>query len=153
MAATHSAHSGHGTLRHTLGKVGVSTHDHVHESHWVLLDGCVDGRVVLLQARHELLVKLWILAHALCHVSELWVLHEAHQLSATRWHCTSSGHHTWVAHARVFLAIIVTTVVTTGRDLVQVDSLQEQSAGKVSVAAGKRNSLDALVTWLACNGE
>ena len=74
--ASWHAHAAH--WRHASAEVRVTAHDHVHESHWVLLDGCVDLWIVLLEASHELLVKLRVLTHTLRHVRELWVLHQAH---------------------------------------------------------------------------
>ena len=133
--ASRHAHATH--WRHASADVRVTAHDHVHESHWVLLDGCVNLRIVLLEASHELLVKLWVFTHSLCHVRELWVLHEAHQLGRasrhTTWH--TAWHTTWLlaAHARIFVTVVGEACVATSWNLVEVDSFEEKSAGEVSV--------------------
>ena len=131
--ASWHAHTAHWRHAHGSAKVRVTAHDHVHESHWVLLDGCVNLWIVLLKASHELLVKLWVLTHTLSHVRELWVLHKAHQFGRARRH--STWHTAW--HATWLLAIFVTIVgkacVATSWDLVEVDSLEKKSAGEVSV--------------------
>lgn len=103
---------------HSTADVGVTAHDHVHESHWVLLDSGVDLGIVLLEARHELLVKLWVLAHTLSHVRELWVRHQAHQLCVlTAWHSHAATWHstgTGLSRASIFVAVIVSiTFLTT----------------------------------------
>ena len=118
LAATHAWwHS----TSHTSTKVRVATHDHIHESHWILLDSLVDLRVVLLKTSHELLVKLRVLSHALSHVGELWVLHQSHQF-CSRGHATTST--TWLAHAWVLVTIVCVTRIATCRDVVQIDTFE-----------------------------
>ena len=133
--ASWHAHATH--WRHASANVRVTAHDHVHESHWVLLDGCVDLWVVLLKASHELLVKLWVLTHTLRHVRELWVLHQAHQLGRAGRHSTwhTAWHATWLlaAHAGIFVTIVGEACVATSWNLVEVDSFKKKSAGEVSV--------------------
>lgn len=133
--ASWHAHATH--WRHASADVRVTAHDHVHESHWVLLDGCVDLWIVLLEASHELLVKLWVLTHTLGHVRELWVLHKAHQLGRAGRHSTwhTAWHATWLlaAHAGIFVTIVGEACVATSWNRVEVDSLEKKSAGEVSV--------------------
>ena len=148
------AHATH--WRHASANVRVTAHDHVHESHWILLDGSVNLWIVLLEASHELLVKLWVLTHTLCHVRELRVLHQAHQLGRAGRHSTlHTGHATWLlaAHAGIFVAIVGEACVATSWNLVEVDSFKKKCAGEVSVATSQLQCLDALVSRLTRDGK
>lgn len=127
LAATHAAHRRHTAAAHTT-EVGITAHDHVHESHWVLLDGSIDLGIVLLKASHELLVKLGVLTHALRHVCKLRVRHQAHQLGvwrthshATTWHATGARlSRTWI-----LVTVVGETFITACRDAIEVDSLEK----------------------------
>jgi hypothetical protein len=126
LAATHAAHRRH-TTAHTT-EVGITAHDHVHESHWVLLDGSIDLGIVLLKSSHELLVKLGVLTHALRHVCKLRVRHQAHQLGvwrthshATTWHATGARlSRTWI-----LVTVVGETFITACRDAIEVDALEK----------------------------
>ena len=147
-----SAHGWH-TTSHTA-KIRVTAHNHVHESHRVLLDSGVDLRVILLEASHELLVKLWVLTHALGHVCELRVRHQAHELGVlATWHTWHSTGHSWLARTRIFVTVVGKACISACRDLIEVNTLEEERASEVSIAMGELQCLDALVTRLACDGE
>lgn len=129
LAASHRWHS----TTHAASEVRIASHDHIHESHWILLDSLVDLRVVLLKACHELLVELRILTHALGHVRELRILHQGHQLGA-RGHPTASLA-TRMVHARVLIAILRVAGVAARRNLVQIDALEQERARQVCITA------------------
>ena len=114
-----------------------TAHNHVHESHWVLLNGGVDLRIVLLEASHKLLVELGVLAHALGHVRELWVRHEAHQLGvlSAAWHLHTT---TWLLTLTwIFVAVIGKTFITAGWDAIKIDTLKKECASQVSISTGE----------------
>ena len=153
--ASRSASSGTSTSSHTRGhstgshaghtstNVRVSSHDHVHESHRVLLNGLEYSGIVLLEAGHELLVELRVLTHALGHLSELRVGHKSLELlrhahtGTTTWHSTESG---------IFITIFSSIVweLSTRRERVQVNTFEQKTASKVSVASCQLQSFDAL---------
>ena len=100
----------------------------------------------MLQTCHELLIKLRILAHALGHVRKLRILHECHQLGAGLHACTWATLAAGLAHACVLVAVVRVPRVSAGRDLVEVDALEQEGAGEVCVTACQSESLDALLS-------
>ena len=141
-----ASHARRHSTSHATSEVRVASHDHIHESHWILLDSLVDLRIVLLQTCHELLIKLRILAHALGHVCKLRILHECHQLGAGGHACASATLATGLAHACVLVAVVRVAWVSAGWDLVEVDALEQEGAGEVCVTACQSESLDALLS-------
>ena len=146
-------------MSHSSTKVGVTAHNHVHESHWILLDSSVYCWIVLLYSSHELLVKLRVLSHSLGHVRELRVLHQTEQFGRS-WHASHAGlhstrHTTWwlLAHTCILVTIISEAGIAACWNLVEIDTFKKKRASEVSITTCQLQCLDALVSRFTCNGK
>ena len=123
--STHSSHSTHSWLSHTTWHATgwhshswLTSHYHVHESHWVGLDCLIDLGIVLLETSHELLIELRVLSHALGQLSELWISHEGHELGVSSATHSHSSSHAWHAAGRhttshIFITVVLVLIHTT----------------------------------------
>jgi len=155
--------------------VWTSIHDHIHEGHRVRLNQSKSVRILLGESLHELLVELRIFTHPLSDCSKLWVAEES--CEAGRVSCTTSTASHWLGTARVgsyvgdfcLIAIVTHHIVGASEgsgsasnagvascnlssDLVEINSLEEKAACHVGTATGQDQGQDALVTWLAGDG-
>jgi hypothetical protein len=60
-----------------------SSHNQIHESHGVLLDLCVELRLLSLESSHELLEKRGVLKHSLSEHLKLRVIHKSSEARST----------------------------------------------------------------------